>query len=68
MITGNEFFHPLPITVDQHGNVFAQENYSSNNGITLHQYYAGLAMQGMLAACRGYDTNGLDNLAKCAVK
>jgi len=25
------------------------------------------AMQGMLSACRGYDNNGLDNLAKCAV-
>jgi hypothetical protein len=36
--------------------------------LTKREYFAAMAMQGMSAACRGYDNNGLDNLAKCAVQ
>lgn len=36
-------------------------------GLTKREYFASLAMQGMLSACRGYNSQASDHLAKCAV-
>lgn len=44
-ITGNEPISGWPSTLDQNGDGFG----NGNPGMTLRQYYAGLAMQGMLA-------------------
>ena len=54
-ITGNEPAMP-------------QNMHIGMQGLTIRQHYVGLAMQGMLSACRGYDNKGLDNLANCAVQ
>ena len=39
-----------------------------NAGLTKREYFAAMAMQGMSAACQGFDSNGLDNLAKYAIQ
>jgi hypothetical protein len=37
------------------------------DGLTKLEYFTAKAMQGMLAACQGFDSKGLDYLAECAV-
>ena len=36
-------------------------------GLTKLEYFTAKAMQGMLAACQGFDSKGMDYLAECAV-
>jgi hypothetical protein len=35
-------------------------------GMTLRDYFAAKAMQGMLAACTGWSEAGIERLAKCS--
>ncbi len=37
-----------------------------NMGMTLRDYFAAKAMQGMLAACTGWTEAGIERLAKCS--
>jgi len=37
-----------------------------NEGMTLRDYFAAKAMQGMLAACTGWSEAGIERLAKCS--
>lgn len=37
-----------------------------NMGMTLRDYFAAKAMQGMLAACTGWSEAGIERLAKCS--
>lgn len=37
-------------------------------GLTKREYFAGLAMQGMLSACTGFDIKASEYLAICAIK
>ena len=37
-------------------------------GMTLRDYFAAQAMQGMLAACTGWSENAQERLAKCSYK
>jgi len=37
-----------------------------NKGMTLRDYFAAQAMQGMLAACTGWSEANLERLAKCS--
>lgn len=45
--------------------VYTQEN-EKFNGMTLRDYFAAKAMQGMLAACTGWSEAGIERLAKCS--
>jgi hypothetical protein len=36
------------------------------SGMTLRDYFAAKAMQGMLAACTGWSEAGIERLAKCS--
>ena len=47
--------------------VYTQEN-EKFNGMTLRDYFAAKAMQGMLAACAGWSENAQERLAKCSYK
>jgi len=61
-ITGNEPIHPIDCKIDILSKDWA-------NGLTIHQYYTGLAMQGLLI---NPETNGklffeiANNAIKCA--
>ena len=44
-------------------NAFPDEDY---RGMTLRDYFAAKAMQGMLAACTGWSEAGIERLAKCS--
>lgn len=37
-----------------------------NEGMTLRDYFAARAMQGMLSACTGWSEAGIERLAKCS--
>jgi hypothetical protein len=37
-----------------------------NEGMTLRDYFAAKAMQGMLSACTGWSEAGIERLAKCS--
>jgi len=37
-----------------------------NFGISIRDYFAAKAMQGMLAACTGWSEAGIERLAKCS--
>ena len=37
------------------------------DGLTKLEYFTAKAMQGMLAACQGFDSQGTNYLAECAV-
>ena len=37
-----------------------------NMGMTLRDYFAAKAMQGMLSACTGWSEAGIERLAKCS--
>jgi hypothetical protein len=37
-----------------------------NEGMTLRDYFAAKAMQGMLSACTGWTEAGIERLAKCS--
>lgn len=39
---------------------------STERGMTLRDYFAAKAMQGMLAACTGWSEANLERLAKCS--
>lgn len=39
-----------------------------SKGITKREYFAGLAMQGMLSSMKGYTNSGVENLASIAVQ
>jgi len=45
--------------------VYTQEN-EKFNGMTLRDYFAAKAMQGMLSACTGWSEAGIERLAKCS--
>jgi hypothetical protein len=40
--------------------------YRHTEGMTLRDYFAAQAMQGMLAACTGWSEAGIERLAKCS--
>ena len=40
--------------------------YRHTQGMTLRDYFAAKAMQGMLAACTGWSEAGIERLAKCS--
>ena len=44
------------------------EKIKGNKGMTLRDYFAAQAMQGMLAACTGWSENAQERLAKCSYK
>jgi hypothetical protein len=44
-------------------NAFPDEDY---RGMTLRDYFAAKAMQGMLSACTGWSEAGIERLAKCS--
>ena len=37
------------------------------DGLSKLEYFTAKAMQGMLSACQGFDSKGMDYLAECAV-
>jgi hypothetical protein len=44
-------------------NAFPDADY---RGMTLRDYFAAKAMQGMLSACTGWSEAGIERLAKCS--
>lgn len=48
------------------GPAFPYEFGSCNKGMTLRDYFAAKAMQGMLAACTGWSEAQQERLAKCS--
>jgi len=42
------------------------ETISAHEGITMRDYFAAKAMQGMLAACAGWSEGQQERLAKCS--
>ena len=48
------------------GPAFPSENHSLCYGMTLRDYFAAQAMQGMLAACTGWSEQEQTRLAKCS--
>ena len=43
-----------------------EEETVLNEGMTLRDYFAAKAMQGMLSACTGWSEAGIERLAKCS--
>ena len=43
-----------------------EEETVLNEGMTLRDYFAAKAMQGMLTACTGWSEAGIERLAKCS--
>jgi hypothetical protein len=43
-----------------------QNQWSQSEGVTLRDYFAAKAMQGMLAACTGWSEAYQERLAKCS--
>lgn len=58
-LDGNESVYPL-----QHPN---DNTFFNDSGITLRQYYAGLAMQGLLASYGNHDTSDFTEIASDSV-
>ena len=42
------------------------ERIKGEKGMTLRDYFAAKAMQGMLASCTGWSEAGIERLAKCS--
>jgi hypothetical protein len=42
------------------------ERIKGEKGMTLRDYFAAKAMQGMLSACTGWSEAGIERLAKCS--
>ena len=42
------------------------QSWASGKGMTLRDYFAAKAMQGMLAACSGWSESQQERLAKCS--
>ena len=42
------------------------ERIKGEKGMTLRDYFAAQAMQGMLASCTGWSEAGIERLAKCS--
>lgn len=64
-ITGNEPINPIkeqPFIYE-----FPDGTRRIDLGLTIRQHFAAMAMQGMSSACQGFDSKGLEHLAKCAV-
>lgn len=64
MLTGNDRVHTVAAS-------YSDDNPAvlvPTDGLTIRQFFAAMAMQGMLSACQGYDNRGSENLAKCAVQ
>jgi hypothetical protein len=46
---GNDYSQPQQFIVDQQGNVCLYENYGYQSGLTKREYFAVMAMQGLLS-------------------
>ena len=57
MTTANEAAFPL----------ISPDGMAVNQGLTKREYFAAMAMQGMLSACNGFDNRGQKYLAECAI-
>ena len=59
--TGGPAF-PMPMTMRTAEHIANEPEY----GITMRDYFAAKAMQGMLAACSGWSEGQQERLAKCS--
>ena len=48
------------------GSAFPRKDGELHKGMTLRDYFAAKAMQGMLAACTGWSEGQQERLAKCS--
>ena len=56
---GNQLAHSFNHTENCEGNL---------NGLTKREYFAAMAMQGMLSACQGFAMGHEDYLSECALQ
>lgn len=48
--------------------VYIEDQDTNSRGMTLRDYFAAKAMQGMLSACTGWSESDQERLAKCSYK
>ena len=67
MTNANDQVYPDSIATDQFGNVYKAENYSNQAGLTKREYFAAMALQGMLSMVQRWPADGRRKLAKESV-
>lgn len=68
MTNANDGINPETITIDTNGNVYKSSNYISNEGLTKREYFAAMAMQGLLSNEKVYRDSNLPSVSELSVR